>query len=124
MNTLIVISVLPILLLFLGLYKAQKSLLPVTVIGLLAAAARAGVISDEARSELYSPTLPAIDPARDLGVFFTRDRPGEGASAASDVPPASDSSGEAAKEMQRMLEQWGYAHPKAPNSMASPREGE
>jgi arylsulfatase A-like enzyme len=92
--------------------------------GLLAAAARAGVISDEARSELYSPTLPAIDPARDLGVFFTRDRPGEGASAASDVPPASDSSGEAAKEMQRMLEQWGYAHPKAPNSMASPREGE
>jgi len=38
MNTLIVISVLPILLLFLGLYKAQKSLLPVTVIGLLAAA--------------------------------------------------------------------------------------
>lgn len=38
MNTLIVISVLPILLLFLGLYKAQRSLLPVTVIGLLAAA--------------------------------------------------------------------------------------
>ena len=37
MSTLIIISVLPILLLFLGLYKAQKTLLPVTVIGLLAA---------------------------------------------------------------------------------------
>src|SRR6195952_2693605 len=37
MNTLIIISVLPIVLLYLGLYKAQKALLPVTVLGLLAA---------------------------------------------------------------------------------------
>src|SRR6202000_940016 len=37
MNTLILISILPIVLLYLGLYKAQKALLPVTVIGLLAA---------------------------------------------------------------------------------------
>jgi len=37
MSTLIIISTLPILLLYLGLYKAQKTLLPVTVIGLLAA---------------------------------------------------------------------------------------
>jgi len=37
MNTLILISVLPIVLLYLGLYKAKKALLPVTVIGLLAA---------------------------------------------------------------------------------------
>ncbi len=37
MNTLIVLSVLPLLVLFLGLYKAQKALLPVTIIGLLAA---------------------------------------------------------------------------------------
>lgn len=37
MNTLIVLSVLPLLLLFLGLYKAQKALLPVAVIGLLVA---------------------------------------------------------------------------------------
>jgi NADH-quinone oxidoreductase subunit N len=37
MNTLIIISVLPIVLLYLGLYKATKSLLPVTIIGLLAA---------------------------------------------------------------------------------------
>jgi NADH-quinone oxidoreductase subunit N len=37
MITLIIISVLPIVLLYLGLYKAQKALLPVTIIGLLAA---------------------------------------------------------------------------------------
>jgi NADH-quinone oxidoreductase subunit N len=37
MNTLIIISVLPIVLLYLGLYKMQKALLPVTVIGLLVA---------------------------------------------------------------------------------------
>jgi NADH-quinone oxidoreductase subunit N len=37
MTTLIIISVLPIVLLYLGLYKFQKALLPVTVIGLLAA---------------------------------------------------------------------------------------
>ena len=37
MSTLIIISILPIVLLYLGLYKAQKALLPVTVIGLLAA---------------------------------------------------------------------------------------
>jgi NADH-quinone oxidoreductase subunit N len=37
MSTLIIISILPILLLYLGLYKVQKALLPVTIIGLLAA---------------------------------------------------------------------------------------
>jgi NADH-quinone oxidoreductase subunit N len=37
MNTLIVLSVLPLLLLFLGLYKAQKALLPVAIAGLLVA---------------------------------------------------------------------------------------
>jgi len=37
MNTLILISVLPIVLLYLGLYKAKKALLPVAIIGLLAA---------------------------------------------------------------------------------------
>ena len=39
MNTLIILSVLPILLLYLGLYKAKGALLPVTIIGLLAALA-------------------------------------------------------------------------------------
>ena len=37
MNTLIVISVLPLILLYLGLYKAQKALLPVAIVGLLVA---------------------------------------------------------------------------------------
>jgi NADH-quinone oxidoreductase subunit N len=37
MTTLIIISVLPIVLLYMGLYKAQKALLPVTVAGLLVA---------------------------------------------------------------------------------------
>jgi NADH-quinone oxidoreductase subunit N len=37
MTTLIIISVLPIVLLYMGLYKAQKALLPVTVVGLLVA---------------------------------------------------------------------------------------
>lgn len=37
MSTLIIISVVPLLLLYLGLYKARKALLPVTIIGLLAA---------------------------------------------------------------------------------------
>ncbi|RYU89495.1 NADH-quinone oxidoreductase subunit N [Mucilaginibacter terrigena] len=37
MTTLIIISVLPIVILYLGLYKVQKALLPVTIIGLLAA---------------------------------------------------------------------------------------
>ena len=92
--------------------------------GLLAGAAKAGLASEEARSEVYSPVLPIIDPARDLGVFFTRDRPGEGENASPDVPAGAPASSEAAKEMQRMLEQWGYAHPAAPNPMASPRERE
>jgi NADH-quinone oxidoreductase subunit N len=41
MNTLILISVLPIILLYLGLYKVKNALLPVTVIGLVAALALA-----------------------------------------------------------------------------------
>lgn len=41
MNTLIILSVLPILVLYLGLYKAKRALLPVTIIGLLASLAAA-----------------------------------------------------------------------------------
>lgn len=37
MNTLIIISVLPIIILYLGLFKAKNALLPVTIVGLLAA---------------------------------------------------------------------------------------
>jgi NADH-quinone oxidoreductase subunit N len=41
MTTLIIIAILPIVLLYLGLYKAQKLLLPVTIVGLLLALASA-----------------------------------------------------------------------------------
>jgi len=72
--------------------------------GLPAVAARGGIASDEARAEVYSPVLPVIDPSRDLGVFVTRDKPGD---VASGTPTGG---GEGAVEMQRMLQQWGYAH--------------
>jgi arylsulfatase A-like enzyme len=75
--------------------------------GLSALAARGGITTEDARAEVYAPTPPVMDPARDLGVFVTRDaaaRPDETAQEA----PGIDS--EASKEMQRMLQQWGYAH--------------
>jgi arylsulfatase A-like enzyme len=75
--------------------------------GLSAVAASAGIATDEARAESYAPTLPVIDPARDLGVFVTCDRAEKVDEPTGDGPAAT---GEAAKEMQRMLQQWGYAH--------------
>jgi arylsulfatase A-like enzyme len=74
--------------------------------GLPAVASLTGIASDEARSEAYAAVLPVIDPSRDLGVFVTRDRPGDVAVVAG-VPAGG---GEGALEMQRMLQQWGYAH--------------
>jgi NADH-quinone oxidoreductase subunit N len=53
MNTLILISVLPIVLLYLGLYKAQKALLPVTVIGLLVALGLALMQWDKDAEPIY-----------------------------------------------------------------------
>jgi arylsulfatase A-like enzyme len=79
--------------------------------GLPATAAREGIASDDARDELYAQAPPSIDPARDLGVFLTRDR--RTGSSVGDAPAPSP---EAAKEMQRMLQQWGYAHKGAPSS--------
>ena len=61
-----------------------------------------GVASDEARAEVYAPALPVIDPARDLGVFVTRDRPGR-----SGAGGAAATVREAAREMQRMLSSGG-----------------
>jgi arylsulfatase A-like enzyme len=72
--------------------------------GLPAVAARRGLASDDARAEVYAAAPPVIDPSRDLGVFVTRDRPGE------TVAGAPVSGGAGAAEMQRMLQQWGYAH--------------
>ena len=56
MSTLVILSVLPLLLLYLGLYKAQKALLPVTLIGLLAALATAfaSYTSQDLATPVYS----------------------------------------------------------------------
>lgn len=54
MNTLIVISVLPIVLLYLGLYKMQKALLPVTIVGLLVAFGLALGHWDDGAMPIYS----------------------------------------------------------------------
>jgi hypothetical protein len=77
--------------------------------GLAAQAARGGIATDEARSEAYASALPLIDPARDLGVFVTRDRPLPATAPASGAPPEPMSAG-AAEEMKRVLQDWGYAH--------------
>ncbi|HVW15064.1 MAG TPA: NADH-quinone oxidoreductase subunit N [Mucilaginibacter sp.] len=53
MNTLILLSVLPILLLYLGLFKAKNALLPVTVVGLLAALGLAVVHWNETGKPIY-----------------------------------------------------------------------
>jgi len=54
MNTLIIISVLPIVLLYLGLYKAQKALLPVTVLGLVVALGLAVMQWNSGATPIYS----------------------------------------------------------------------
>jgi arylsulfatase A-like enzyme len=72
--------------------------------GLVATSAALGLVSDEARAEAYSPQLPEIDPVRDLGFFVTRDRRGESGVASGQM------SGDGAKEMNRLLQEWGYAH--------------
>ena len=73
--------------------------------GLPALFAKRGLESDDARTEAFSATSPVIDPSRDLGVFVTRVKPGL-------ASPDSTGSGvaEGAKEMQTVLQQWGYAH--------------
>jgi Sulfatase len=80
--------------------------------GLPAVASRTGIAGDDARSEAYAASTPVIDPARDLGVFVTRDRPqstpaGAPSNAAPEAAPAAKA---ALTEMQQVLRQWGYAH--------------
>lgn len=72
--------------------------------GLPAVAALNGIAGDDARAEAYAAAFPLVDPARDLGLFVTRDKPGDAAA------PVPTGGGEGAAEMQRMLQQWGYAH--------------
>src|ERR1700753_553339 len=54
MNTLILISVIPIILLYLGLYKVKKALLPVAIIGLIAALVLAIVQWNDVATPIYS----------------------------------------------------------------------
>jgi arylsulfatase A-like enzyme len=75
--------------------------------GLPAVACKAGLTSDQGRDEAAAAALPFIDPSRDRGLFVARDRPGE--RGAGGAEPAR--SVEADRETQRVLEQWGYAHP-------------
>src|SRR3982751_3767870 len=57
MNTIILISVIPFILLYLGLYKAKSALLPVTVIGLVAALVLAVVQWNDGAQPIYSGML-------------------------------------------------------------------
>jgi arylsulfatase A-like enzyme len=75
--------------------------------GLPASAAKDGIATADARAEVFAPATAVVDPAHDLGVFVTRDRADKAGEATSEGPAAD---GEAAKEMQRVLEEWGYAH--------------
>src|SRR6187402_3158424 len=57
MNTIILISVIPLVLLYLGLYKAKNALLPVTIIGLVAALILAVVQWNDGAQPIYSGML-------------------------------------------------------------------
>jgi arylsulfatase A-like enzyme len=81
--------------------------------GLAAQTARGGIVTDQARSEAYASAPPLIDPARDLGVFVTRDRPTTDTSLPGGAPPPEPMSAGAAEEMKRVLQDWGYAQPPA-----------
>ena len=57
MNTIILLSIIPLVLLYLGLYKAKNALLPVTVIGLAAALVLAVVQWNDGATPLFSGML-------------------------------------------------------------------
>lgn len=62
-----------------------------------------GLVGELERRAVAAPRLPELDPARELGLFVTRDR--AGASFAQE-----GAAGEGAAEMARMLREWGYAN--------------
>src|ERR1700679_1338367 len=69
MITLIIISTLPILLLYLGLYKAQKSLLPVTLVGLLVALGFA--VAAYTKADLATPKYSGMMLFNNFSVVFS-----------------------------------------------------
>ncbi len=73
--------------------------------GLFDARVATGLASQEARELAFSHTVPTIEPSRDLGLFVVREQE---SSREEDVG-ARASSG-ATKEMDRLLQEWGYAH--------------
>jgi arylsulfatase A-like enzyme len=75
--------------------------------GLPAVAATKGIATGEARAEVYAPALAVTDPSRDLGLFVTRDSAEKAGELAAESPATNE---QAAKEMQRVLRDWGYAH--------------
>src|SRR6202789_1190203 len=69
MITLIIISTLPILLLYLGLYKAQKSLLPVTLLGLLVALGFA--VAAYTKADIATPKYSGMMLFNNFSVVFS-----------------------------------------------------
>jgi choline-sulfatase len=75
--------------------------------GLKALASKGGIATPEARAEARAAAPPVIDPLRDLGVFVTRDGTDQPSEATVESPTENS---EGMKEMQRVLQEWGYAH--------------
>jgi len=73
--------------------------------GIVAPVLRHGLTTAEAKLAAQSPMLPPLDPRRDVGLFVVRDvsdKRGDDESRSDDA--------EGAKEMARLLREWGYAH--------------
>ncbi len=74
--------------------------------GLHDGSADLGLFDDASRASAYALSLPEIDPARDVGLFVIREKKAEAAVA------GREANAEGAKEMDRLLKEWGYAHGK------------
>jgi arylsulfatase A-like enzyme len=71
--------------------------------GLSAPALRGGIVSEQARTAAFGAEPPFVDPARDFGLFVTRESSRE--------PEAFErGKGGAGDEMRRLMREWGYAH--------------
>lgn len=73
--------------------------------GLFDARVATGLSSQEARELAFSHTLPTIEPSRDLGLFVLREQ-----QTAHEEDVGARASSGATKEMDRLLQEWGYAH--------------
>lgn len=82
--------------------------------GIRAKAAKEGLANDAARAEAWGWLPPFVDPRRDHGLFVVRlgappPPSAHGQQAAGTGAPAPPSSARA-REMDRLLREWGYAH--------------